>query len=136
MTGVESPSSYWRKWSTQSEPEIAQTALLTGRTGTAESLLAKIRASVEPGARNILSIKGDSVEEAVAVTAACLMGDPELSAAAAIVTEAGGWRFVDRNPQIKNCRIVPTGNCGIAFITRGSGRCRTLRPGRYVRAFS
>ena len=99
--GVESPSRYWRKWSTQSEPEITQAALLSGRTGTAESLLAKIRDLVETRARNFLSIKADSVEEAVAVTAACLMGDPELSAAAAIVTDARGWRFVDKNPQIK-----------------------------------
>ena len=99
--GVESLSSYWRKWSTQSEPAISQTALLSGRTGTTESLLTKIRKPDKASARNILSIKADSVEEAVAVTAACLMDDPKLSAATAIVTDAGGWRFVDKNPQIK-----------------------------------
>ena len=99
--GVESLSGYWSKWSTQCNPAITPSALLAGRTGTAELLLAKTRKQFEPGARNFLSIKADSVEEAVAFTATYLVDNPDLTISAVVVTNVQGWRFIDKNPQIK-----------------------------------
>ncbi|MCY4384289.1 MAG: hypothetical protein OXE44_14185 [Nitrospinae bacterium] len=99
--GVESLSGYWSKWSTQCNPAITPTALLAGRTEAAELLLAKTLKQFEPRARNFLSIKADSVEEAAAFTATCLVDNPDLTTSAVIVTEVQGWRFIDKNPQIK-----------------------------------
>ena len=100
-TGVESLSGYWGKWSTQCNPVITPHALLAGRAGTTESLISNIRDKAEAGARSFLSIKADSVEEAVAFTSAYLMDNSELSTSAVVVTEIQGWRFIDKNPQIK-----------------------------------
>ena len=99
--GVESLSGYWAKWSTQCNPVITPHALQVGRAGTTELLIANIRDKSGAGARRFLSIKADSVEEAVAFSTACLMDNPELSTSAVVVTEIQGWRFIDKNPQLK-----------------------------------
>lgn len=100
-TGVESLSGHWDKWSTQCNPAITPPALLVGRAGTAESLIAKTGDKTGSRARRFLSIRADSVEEAVAFSTACLIANSELSTSAVVVTEIQGWRFIDKNPQLK-----------------------------------
>ena len=133
--GVESLSGYWGKWSTQCNPAITPHALLVGRAGTAESLIANIRDKAEAGARSFLSIKADSVEEAVAFTSACLMDNTKLSTSALVVTEIQGWRFIDKNPQIKiaisarpEIAPSPSSRDDLAVLV-------PLRLGRHVEAF-
>ncbi|MEA3014296.1 MAG: hypothetical protein QOD42_2841 [Sphingomonadales bacterium] len=98
--GVESPGAYLTKWGAQSSPRIDPEALLSGRDDQANALTAKIQKVRQGDASSPISVRADSVEEAVAFTAAALLQEASLAHVAAVVTNEAGWHFVDKNPQI------------------------------------
>ena len=93
--GVEAVEAAWRHWAEQSVPPITLPAFLAGRADFAAGLAAKL----QTGDRQIV-IAADSQEEAVAFTAAIILGAETLRSKALVVTEPSGWRFVDANPDI------------------------------------
>lgn len=99
--GVESLEQYWRIWSQQSDPPISPEALFAGRENTREQLIRELREHLENGKTAPLTIRADSVEEAVAFVCAVILQDENLSSVGLIVTEPNGWHFVDVNPAIK-----------------------------------
>lgn len=98
--GVESLSAYWRKWSAQCAPPITIGAISAGREDVTKSILEQLHRYAASGSSELLALKADSVEEAAAFTCACLLEDPILSVSTVVVTEKGGWRFIDANTQI------------------------------------
>jgi hypothetical protein len=98
---VESISRYWSSWSSQSDPMISTEAILTGRNDAAEDLSKRAKKHLTEYANAPLSVKADSVEEAVAFIAASFLEHDELSTVSVVVTEESGWRFVDKNEQIR-----------------------------------
>lgn len=70
-----------------------------------------------------IPIKGDSVEEAVAFTAATLLENEVLTQRTVVVTDKAGWQFVAKNPNIlfaiaarPECAEAPPDRAGLLVI--------------------
>ena len=101
-SGVESCSQHWRTWSQQCAPVITADALFMDRTAIRETLNAKIQEILSrPGASHPLTIRADSVEEAVAFVVATILAAGDLKDQSLVVTDTDGWRYVEANPQLK-----------------------------------
>jgi hypothetical protein len=99
--GVESLERYWRTWSQQSNPSISPEALFAGRETTRQQLICELREHLEKDKTEPLTVRADSVEEAVAFACAVILQDENLRSVGLVVTEFNGWQFVDVNPAIK-----------------------------------
>ncbi|WP_181183307.1 hypothetical protein [Mesorhizobium sp. B3-1-7] len=98
--GVESLAAYLEKWGAQCTPKIMSAALLTGRIDQATKLVHRVERIRGGTATEPLAIKADSVEEAVAFTAAALLENDHISSQSVIVTSTDGWRYVEKNAGI------------------------------------
>lgn len=99
--GVTSLDAYYTTWSKQCEPPILATAVLTGRDRQAQRIIMKCNvAPTQPGPSPI-PVKSDSVEEAVAFVAAAIHADGNLTDRSVVVTDTSGWRFVEKNTEIR-----------------------------------
>lgn len=97
--GVESLERYWLRWSGLCKPTISKDAFLTDRVAASEQLL--VLANDGAGKRaDPVTLRADSVEEAIAFATATFLGHPQLADRALVVTTVDGWRYVDANPQI------------------------------------
>lgn len=90
-----------QKWLAQSRPELTIGALLSGRSAQADVLLQKINKISPEVPPTPISLKADSVEEATAFAAAAIGQRDDLADAAVVITNADGWRFVEKNGAIK-----------------------------------
>ena len=99
--GVTSLSSYLSSWSTQCDPTISSAALLVGREQQRDRILTKCLDAKAGTSSTPVSVKADSVEEAVAFVAASLGQDESLTLRAVVVSDLAGWRFVERNTEIR-----------------------------------
>lgn len=100
--GIESLPRYWQSWSQQCSPAITPDSFFLDRTTTRDQLIEKIRSGMnQQNAAPPLTVRADSVEEAVAFVVAALIGTDELASQALVVTSLEGWRFVEANLQLK-----------------------------------
>jgi len=99
--GVESIAKHWGGWSQQSDPSISAEAFFIDREGAREQFIVDLRRQVEVGQPMPYAIRADSVDEATAFVCAALLAHEDLSAASLVVTEPGGWRFVEQNPTLR-----------------------------------
>lgn len=99
--GITSLEKYFRTWSSQSSPHITSAAILVGRVEQAQDFVAKCHAAIEQISTQPISIRGDSVEEAVAFVAAALLEDKELVDRSVVVTDEAGWHYVEKNTDIQ-----------------------------------
>lgn len=119
--GVESLAKHWKDWSQQSDPSISVEALLIDRQNTRDRFLADLQRRLEAGQPEPYTIRADSVDEAAAFVCSVLLAQPHLSVASLVVTEPGGWRFVEQNQTLK---VVLAARPEIAEKpTRRSGLC-------------
>lgn len=96
-SGVLSVEEAWRTWSEQTDPPLTISTMLAKRSEAVQRLFKSIA-----GEQKSISVRADSVEEAVAVICACLLQDQNVDLAARALVVAGeeGWRFVDANSEI------------------------------------
>ncbi|CAN5371682.1 hypothetical protein BH10PSE16_BH10PSE16_02860 [soil metagenome] len=100
--GVQSLSRYWQLWSQQCNPVITSDALFIDRIEIRDNLMGKIQKGLaQQNAMPPLTIRADSVEEAVAFAVATLKHAGGLADQALVVTMSDGWRFVEANQQLK-----------------------------------
>ena len=99
--GVESLFKYWDDWSQQCEPLISAEALFIDREKTRERFITDILGRLKDGQSEPYSIKADDVEEAAAFVCASLRSQSDLSEVSLVVTDPGGWRFVEHNLTLK-----------------------------------
>jgi hypothetical protein len=99
--GVESLKSYLQQWLAQTRPALTAQALLTGRADQSVQLLERIQRASPQAPPTPVSLKADSVEEATAFVTATISQREELADAAVVVTSRDGWRFVEKNVEIK-----------------------------------
>jgi len=99
--GVESLALYLNKWLTQTSPPLAATTLLTGRSEQADRLSERLTKAASAPTPSPISFKADSVDEATAFVAAAIMEDPKLADKAVVVTQADGWRFLEKNQELQ-----------------------------------
>ena len=122
--GVQSLSRFWQLWSQQCNPAITSESFFLDRTATRDQLAEKIRGGLnQQSGISPLSIRGDSVEEAAAFAVATMIRIGDLANQALVVTSAEGWRFVEKNPQLKiaiaaraNIAIRPSQRRGMVVI--------------------
>ena len=121
--GVVSPSTYFSSWASQCMPQIAASALLAGREAQGDLLREKYTAVGPDSEAKPISIKADSVEEAVAFIAASLEQHDEAVRRAIVVTDTTGWRFVEANSEIRiaiaarpEIATAPPNRNGLAII--------------------
>ncbi|NKB16595.1 MAG: hypothetical protein HC774_06630 [Sphingomonadales bacterium] len=121
--GVTSLAAYFSAWSSQSKPGISPEALLTERTAQKERILQKCMEWDSASTSSAIPIKGDSVEEAVAFTAATLLENQVLTQRTVVVTDKAGWQFVAKNPNIlfaiaarPECADAPPDRAGLLVI--------------------
>jgi hypothetical protein len=98
--GVESLERFWLRWSGQCNPSITREAFFTDRAATTQQLHELARDVGTKGYR-LITLRADSIEEAVAFASASFLELPELADRALVVTEVEGWRYVDANPQLR-----------------------------------
>jgi len=99
--GVTSLGAYYKMWSAQCTPQILAAAVLAGRDQQAQRLLTKCNSAPDESGPSPISVKSDSVEEAVAFVAAAILADGSLVDHSVIVTDVCGWRFVEKNTEIR-----------------------------------
>ena len=99
--GVTSLGAYYKVWSGQCAPVILATAVLAGRDRQAQRILKQCNAATNQAGSSPLPVKSDSVEEAVAFVAAALLTDANLADRSVVVTDVSGWRFVEKNTEIR-----------------------------------
>ncbi len=99
--GVESLERYWNTWSYQSDPPISFDALFADRGHIREQFVKSLREHLEKGKTEPLTIRADSVEEAVAFACAAMLLEEDLCSVGLVVTEARGWRYIEANPSLK-----------------------------------
>ena len=99
--GVQSVKSHWEDWSQQVEPTISAEALFKDRENIRERLITDIHRRLDAHQSAPLTLKADSVDEAVAFVCAALLADPILDATSLVVTQSDGWRFVEQNANLK-----------------------------------
>ncbi|WP_111639114.1 hypothetical protein [Marinomonas shanghaiensis] len=95
--GITSLSKFWVSWSKASSPPISRQAITSERQPAIEKLKELIEHQ-----KPLIVVEADSREEAIAFCCSVLSDHP-IQSNAACVTEDEGWRFVDRNPNIKLC---------------------------------
>ena len=98
---VTSLSAYLSAWAGQCAPPISASALLGGRERERDQFLEKCGNAISGKSFMPVPVKGDSVEEAVAFVAACSEQEETIALRAVIVTDAAGWRFVEKNAAIR-----------------------------------
>jgi len=94
-TGVETPESYFRNWTHQSEPAIQAASLLAGR----DASIKQFHEALSSNQRTVY-VKADSQGEAAAFACSQLIGENHGSAAICVTSESG-WVFVDQNPNLR-----------------------------------
>lgn len=99
--GVESLERYWDAWCNQSNPPITPDVFFVDRENTRERLISKLQEHLEKSTTDPLTIRADSVEEAVAFVCVTILTHADLSATSLVVTEPTGWQFVEANPTLK-----------------------------------
>jgi len=99
--GVESLDRHWQTWSGQSDPAICVNAFLKERENTRERFIQKLSDRLEKGLTEPIAIKADSVNEASAFVSISLLNNPNFCATSLVVTDANGWRFVEKNLAIR-----------------------------------
>lgn len=121
--GVESLDAYFRKWSAQSQPYLSPAALLAGREAHMEWLKNRVEKGFSDEQCVPVTIKADSVEEAVAFAAAVLTQDETLFSKAVVVAQADGWRYVEKNAGIElaiaarpELAEAPTNRAGLVIV--------------------
>jgi hypothetical protein len=100
--GVESLSRCWQLWSQQCSPSITPESFFLDRTTVRNQLVEKIQGGLNQ--QNVsppLTVRADSVEEAVAFVVATLMGVDAFANQALVVTSSDGWRFVEANRSLQ-----------------------------------
>ncbi|MFE8032370.1 hypothetical protein [Thiohalocapsa marina] len=96
--GVETLTRHWQAWSSQSSPPISTEAFFADRNDAKERLLEGLRKRLEASEVGVYAIRADSAAEATAfVCATVLEAAPKLADNALVVTDEGGWRFVEAN---------------------------------------
>jgi hypothetical protein len=120
--GVETPSSWWDRWSHATNPTISRVAILQGRGHVANKLIDRVRDST---AR--IGIHADSEEEAVAYAIAALATAVDIwdEAGTLVVTGTDGWRFAAANPGI---RLIIAASAQIASQAPLLGDARLIVP--------
>ena len=98
--GVISLAAYYATWSTQCNPSILANSLLAGRDRQRQRILKKCSDPVGEAGAQPIPVKADSVEEAVAFVAAAILAEGPADRAV-VVTDASGWRFVEKNTEIR-----------------------------------
>ena len=98
--GVTSLATYYATWSAQCAPQISTAAVLAGRDQQRQRILKKCSDARYEADASPIAVKADSVEEAVAFIAAAILAEGDLADCTAVVTDALGWRFVEKNTQI------------------------------------
>ncbi|AZS51039.1 hypothetical protein DM558_09745 [Entomomonas moraniae] len=93
--GIESIDKYWDNWRNQTSLPITIDAFTLGRENSKEQLLKYIETS-----QSIINIKADSQEEAVAFVCSQLL-EHRLANSCVCITNNEGWRFIDKNNEIK-----------------------------------
>ena len=76
-------------------------ALFIDREKTRERFITDILGRLKDGQSEPYSIKADNVEEAAAFVCASLHSQSDLSEVSLVVTDPGGWRFVEHNLTLK-----------------------------------
>lgn len=109
--GVETPDHAWSSWSSQTSPAISPHALMAGRDESVRRLVDAIETK-----KTIIRIRADSSEEASAF-ASLILSTRFPHRAAVVVTDKGGWRFVDANE-------------GVDIAVAASGNAATVRAPR------
>jgi hypothetical protein len=99
--GVTSLFKHYQMWSSQCKPSILSSAVLAGRAQHAQRILEGCRAVSDQSGTVSIPIKSDSVEEAVAFVEAALLTETALADRSVVVTDVAGWRFVERNTDIR-----------------------------------
>ena len=100
--GVESCLYYWNAWSQQCSPVIRADALFVDRKDAKQKTEAKIREALSANKPvNLLAIRADSAEEAVAFVVATILENGDLADHSLVVTNNDGWRYVNANTQLK-----------------------------------
>lgn len=97
--GVESLERYWLRWSGQCKPTISRDAFLTDRVATTEQLLA-IASNGTEETTDPVTLRADSLDEAIAFTTVTYLGHSQFADRALVVIATDGWRYVEANPQI------------------------------------
>jgi hypothetical protein len=99
-SGIESLTRTWTAWSSQSDPKISSEALFSAREPIREKLLAEVHAAIA-GSRAPISLRADSISEAVAFACATILQDAGLYDNAAVITHLDGWRYIEKNTELK-----------------------------------
>lgn len=99
--GVTSLGAYYTTWSVQCTPPISLAAALAGRDQQAQRILTKCNSASGQAGPSPIPVKSDSVEEAVAFVAATILTDGNLADRSVVVTDISGWRFVEKNTEIR-----------------------------------
>lgn len=93
---------YWASWSSQCTPPITQAAFLNDRDHLRDQLIAELqRDRGGDHARDIVGLRAESVEEAVAFATAIVSSRPALACLAVVITAPEAWRMVETNPAIR-----------------------------------
>lgn len=99
--GVSSVAAYFLSWSTQCAPSIAATALLAGRDRQRQHVIGTCQGANGKAGALPIAVQADSVEEAVAFVSASILAESGLVERSVVVTDISGWRFVEKNTEIR-----------------------------------
>lgn len=106
---------YWASWSTQCAPTITEAAFLLDRDAVRNELIGRLQQ--KPGnndAQQVVGLQAESVEEAVAFSAAVLSNHASLACQAVVITAPEAWRIVETNPAVRIAIAASTELAAIA----------------------
>jgi len=117
---------YWASWSSQCTPPITQAAFLHDRDHLRDQLIAELqRDRGGDHARDIVGLRAESVEEAVAFATAIVSSRPALACLAVVITAPEAWRMVETNPAI---RIAIAASTELAALTPQRSELTVIAP--------
>jgi hypothetical protein len=96
--GVETLARSWQAWASQSNPTLTPGALFSAREPLLQKLVLELRNAIA-SARSPITLRGDSVAEAVAFACATILYEGSADNAV-VITHIDGWRYVEKNPQL------------------------------------
>lgn len=106
---------YWSSWSAECAPAITKAAFLHDRDHLRDQLIAELqRDRGGDHARDIVGLRAESVEEAVAFATAIVSSHPALACLAVVITAPEAWRLVETNPAVRIAIAASTELAAIA----------------------
>lgn len=108
---IHSIETWWARWATQTRHEISSGALFTGRDEARADLMTLLESRPD-----FIGIRADSAEEAAAFACAALLASGTQHAAA-VVSDASAFRWVDANPGLRIV-IAATSDIGAGWRAR------------------